>query len=64
MVPPFVQEIALDILEKQAKFNLAAVGQGLKKGVKKVVGEAPGKYNPLDPGSGVKGLVGRIATPM
>jgi hypothetical protein len=64
VVPPLVRDLALDILEKEAKLNLKAVGQGLKKGVQKVVGQAPGKYNPLDPGTGLKGAIGRLTTPM
>lgn len=64
MVPPIVRDLVLDILEKEAALNLKAVGQGLKKGVKKVIGTAPGGANPLNPGSGLKGMVGRIAQPM
>lgn len=63
-VPPVVTDAALDIMNKQAKLNLKAVGAGLKKGVRKAVGTAPGGANPLNPGSGIKGFVGRIAQPM
>jgi len=58
MVPGLVQDLAFDILEKQAKAEAA------KKLLKKLVGQAPGGANPLNPGSGIKGLIGRIKEPM
>lgn len=54
MVPTIVSDLAFDILEKEAK------AKALKQLIKKVVGEAPGGVNPLSPGSGIKGVVGRL----
>lgn len=54
MVPTIVSDLAFDILEKEAK------AKALKELIKKVVGNAPGGANPLNPGSGIKGVVGRL----
>lgn len=54
MVTAMVSDLAFDILEKEAK------AKALKQLIKKVVGQSPGGMNPLNPGSGIKGMVGRL----
>jgi hypothetical protein len=58
-----MQERELEGLQQEAKKKKQARDE---KGrwLKKLVGRAPDDINPLDRGSGIKGMIGRMQKPM
>jgi len=63
MIQTFTREEYLYALEKTAKGSVRDVGR-VQKFLKSIVGTRPSQANPLSPGRGLMGFVGRRAKTM
>lgn len=59
-----LQESELESLHERAKKSKRKRKRKGKGWIKKVIGKSPDDINPLDPGSGIKGFIGRTLHPM